>query len=146
MNRRRFLGATILGAGRVISGIPHRSSAVEEFASRDGYIRHELGRWIIGTSLVEKVVRFDNGRLMLASFKNKPSGREYIQGGVVSHEIRLTADGQEITGGRGGWEMMGEGPHRLPQGDSVRFVLQHSGHLAPDAVIWNPTVIVSRRG
>jgi hypothetical protein len=34
----------------------------------------------------------------------------------------------------------------VAQGDSVRFVLQHSGHLAQEAVIWNPTVIVSRRG
>jgi hypothetical protein len=31
-------------------------------------------------------------------------------------------------------------------GDSVRFVLQHSGHLAQEAVIWNPTVVVIRRG
>jgi hypothetical protein len=34
----------------------------------------------------------------------------------------------------------------VAQGDSVRFVLQHSGHLVPEAVIWNPTVVVSRRG
>jgi hypothetical protein len=33
----------------------------------------------------------------------------------------------------------------VAEGDSVRFVLQHSGHIAPDAVIWNPSVIVSRR-
>jgi hypothetical protein len=29
--------------------------------------------------------------------------------------------------------------------DSVRFVLKRSGHTAQDTVIWNPTVIVSRR-
>ena len=34
----------------------------------------------------------------------------------------------------------------VAQGDSVRFVLQHSGHLAQEAVIWNPTVILNRRG
>jgi hypothetical protein len=34
----------------------------------------------------------------------------------------------------------------VAQGDSVRFVLQHSGHLTQEAVIWNPTVVVSRRG
>ena len=33
----------------------------------------------------------------------------------------------------------------VTKGDSVRFVLQHSGHLEHDAVIWNPTVMVSRR-
>ena len=40
-----------------------------------------------------------------------------------------------------GWRSLPVAP-----GDSVRFVLQHSGHLAPEAVIWNPTVVVSRRG
>lgn len=34
----------------------------------------------------------------------------------------------------------------VAQGDSVRFILQHSGRLLQDAVIWNPTVVVSRRG
>jgi hypothetical protein len=34
----------------------------------------------------------------------------------------------------------------VAQGDAVRFVLQHTGHLAPDAVIWNPTVVVIRTG
>ena len=34
----------------------------------------------------------------------------------------------------------------VAQGDSVRFVLQHSGYLVQEAVIWNPTVVVSRRG
>jgi hypothetical protein len=28
----------------------------------------------------------------------------------------------------------------------VRFVLQQSGHLTSEPVIWNPAVVVSRRG
>lgn len=117
MNRRSFLGTTILGAGGVISGIPARLSAAQAIESRDGYIRHEEGRWVLGTAAVEKVVRLENGRLALASFKNKVSGREYIQGGAVSNEVRLSADGQEITGGSGGWVLMGEDSHRLSQGE-----------------------------
>jgi hypothetical protein len=31
-------------------------------------------------------------------------------------------------------------------GDMVRFILQHSGRLAHNAVIWNPTVVVKRKG
>jgi hypothetical protein len=34
----------------------------------------------------------------------------------------------------------------VARGDAVRFVLRHSGHLAEDAVIWNPSVRVVRRG
>lgn len=117
MNRRRFLGTTILGAGGAISAIPGRLSAAPALESRDGYIRQEEGRWVIGTSAVEKVVRLENGRLRLASFKNKFSGREYIQGGAVSNEVRLSADGQEITGGSGGWVLTGEDSHRLSQGE-----------------------------
>jgi hypothetical protein len=117
MDRRSFLGTTILGAGGVISGIPGRLSASEALESRDGYIRHEEGRWVIGTSAAEKVVRLENGRLTLTSFKNKVSGREYIQAGAVSNEVRLSADGQEITGGSGGWVLAGEDSHRLSQGE-----------------------------
>jgi len=117
MDRRRFLGTTILGAGGVISGIPGRLSAGQALENRDGYIRHEEGRWVIGTSAVEKVVRLEDGRLMLASFKNKLSGREYIPAGTVSSEVRFTVDGQEITGGSGGWVLMGENSHQLSQGE-----------------------------
>jgi len=67
MDRRRFLGTTILGAGGVISGIPGRLSAAQALERRDGYIRHEEGRWVIGTTAVEKVVRLENGRLTLAA-------------------------------------------------------------------------------
>jgi hypothetical protein len=34
----------------------------------------------------------------------------------------------------------------VAQGDSVRFVLMHSGHLAAEPVVWNPCVMVSCRG
>jgi hypothetical protein len=34
---------------------------------------------------------------------------------------------------------------QVAKGDSLRFVLQHSGHIAAEAVIWNPTVIVKRQ-
>ena len=33
----------------------------------------------------------------------------------------------------------------VAKGDAVRFVLQHSGRIAQDAVIWNPSVVVRRR-
>ena len=34
----------------------------------------------------------------------------------------------------------------VTKGDSVRFVLKRSGHIAADTVIWNPAVMVRRAG
>jgi hypothetical protein len=130
MDRRRFLGTTFLGAAGAISGLPGRLSGSQVLESGDGYIRHEQGRWVVGTSLVEKIVTLNNGRLALASFKNKLSGREYIQGGAVSNEVRLSADGQEITGGSGGWVLMGEDSHRLSQGELQLDLKLRHGPLA----------------
>ena len=117
MDRRKFLETTLLGTGAALSGVSARAVVSPAFESRDGYVRHGPGRWVIGTSCAEKVITLDAGRLALTSFKNKISGREYIQGAASSDEIRLTADGQEITGGSGGWELMGEDSHRLSQGE-----------------------------
>ena len=116
MDRRRFLETTIVSAGAAITGVPNRLGSSPLLESRDGYVRHQQGRWVIGTSLVEKVIALDDGRLSLTSFKNKISGRECIQAGAPSNEIRLTADGEEITGGSGGWVLVGEDSHRLSQG------------------------------
>ena len=33
----------------------------------------------------------------------------------------------------------------VSKGDWVRFVLQHSGQIAHNAVIWNPTLVVRRK-
>ena len=33
---------------------------------------------------------------------------------------------------------------RVKKGDEIRFILQRSGRIARDTVIWNPTVVVSR--
>ena len=98
MNRRKFLETTIIGAGGAISGVPGRLSASEPLESRDGYIRHEADRWVIGNSLVEKVVTLTDGRLLLTSFKNKylrsrvHPGRCFVTGGPAYR------DGQVITG------------------------------------------------
>ena len=93
MDRRRFLGTTILGAGGVISGIPGRLSAAQALERRDGYIRHEEGRWVIGTSAVEKVVRLENGRLTLAARRAHQRQRWFkrAQGWRTGCEGRISA-------------------------------------------------------
>ena len=111
MDRRRFLG--LLGASGVISGVPSQLSPSKALNSRDGYIRREPGRWVIGTSVVEKVVTLSDGRLTLTSFKNKPANREYVQAGAISSEVRLTIDGQETTGASGNWGLIEESSYQL---------------------------------
>jgi hypothetical protein len=130
MDRRRFLQTTMLGAGGALSGPQGRLLASQALESSDGYLRHEQGRWVIGTSVVEKVITLDEGRLVLTSFKNKLSGREYIQDGARSNELRLTVDGQEITGGSSGWTLVGEDSHRLSQGELQLDLKLRHGPLA----------------
>jgi hypothetical protein len=146
MDRRRFLGTAILGsAAGAISGLPGRLSAAPALESRDAYIRSEEGRWVIGTSTVEKVVRLENGRLTLASFMNKVSGRECIQGGAVSNEVRLSGDGQEITGGSGGWVLLEEDSHRLSQGElQLDLKLRHGPWVVTKHYIAYPGCSVIR--
>ena len=74
-----------------------------DLRSGDGYIRKEDNRWVIGTAMVEKTISLNRGSLTLTSFKNKASQREYVQGGVASGEIRLTANGEEYYRER--WQM-----------------------------------------
>ena len=59
MDRRKFLETTLAGAGAAMSGVPDRLMASQAVESRDGYVRHEQGRWVIGTSSVEKVITLD---------------------------------------------------------------------------------------
>ena len=75
---------------------------------------------------MEKVVTLNDGRLALASFKNKISARELIQGGMSSDQIRFQTDGQEITGQAAGWKLVGEDSRQLPQGElQLDLKLQH---------------------
>src|SRR5689334_9037529 len=99
VERRDFLMTCILVLSGTFSGVPQMISSDRlHMQIRDGYIRRENSRWIIGTSLVEKAIVLDRGRLLLSSCMNKKCNREYVQNGVVSDEVRFTADGKEITG------------------------------------------------
>jgi hypothetical protein len=115
MDRRKFLETTIMGAA--MTAASGRVAAIQDRASRDGHIRHEQNRWIIGTSFVEKVITLEDGRLSLSSFRNRITGRECIQGSASSDEIRLTVDGQEFTGASGNWQLVGDASQHLSQGE-----------------------------
>ena len=149
MNRRRFLEATILGAGGTITGLPafsqgrafSRGLSLESF---DSYLRQEGNRWIMGTSRVEKTIELDHGRIQLTSFKNKISGREYIQNGAVSDEILFMADGHEVSGSDGRWDMVDVSSHRLAQGElQLDLALRHGSlQTVKHYVIYPKTSII----
>ena len=97
-----------------------------DLTSGDGYIRREDNRWVIGTAMVEKTISLNRGSLTLTSFKNKASQREYVQGGVASSEIRLTANGEDITGSDGKWTLVREERYQMAQGElELKLTLRH---------------------
>src|SRR3981081_1114145 len=76
--------------------------------SADGYVRREGNEWILGTSRVERRVRLANGRFVLASLRNKISGREYQDATAAPAEIRFVADGQDVSASTWSWKLRGE--------------------------------------
>jgi hypothetical protein len=76
--------------------------------SEDGYVRRDGNEWTIGTSLVEKTIRLANGRFVLASLRNKKSGREYQDAENVSGEIRFFANGRDVNAANWYWKLRGE--------------------------------------
>ena len=85
--------------------------------SADGYMRHEGNEWILGTSRVERRVRLANGRFVLASLRNKISGREYQDATAAPAEIRFVADGQDVSASTWSWKLRGEHSVRGAQGE-----------------------------
>jgi hypothetical protein len=145
MDRRQFLEAAIIGVGGNLSGFPQITPGPSHLESGDGYLRRENGRWVMGTSTVEKTLTLEGGRLVLSSFKNKISGRDYIQDRVVSGELRLTADGEEITGNSEGWTLVRENSSRLPQGElQLDLTLRHGPLEVTKHYVIYPTTPVIR--
>lgn len=72
----------------------------------DAYVNYDesTNTWIIGTNNVEKKVQLNtNGQFMLTQFKNKNSGRDYIQGIQNSDEFQITVDGTVYSGASTDW-------------------------------------------
>lgn len=72
--------------------------------------------WSIDTGVVRKVVRIDDGRFSLVSFRNLRSGREYVSPSQSSPEIRLSVDGKTITGADNEWTLAGADIREINRG------------------------------
>jgi hypothetical protein len=87
--------------------------------SEEGYISREGMLWRLGTAFVEKKVVFENGRLLLKSFRNKVSGNEMIGTALLSDEFFLTVgdEGERISGSSSGWCLSDSKVTTLKQGE-----------------------------
>ena len=127
---------------------------------KDGY----EGRWVgsgmaaIGRIWMQPGARSDASRTFVApanaeititgSIRKDPSAQN---GHTV--EARILHNDRNLAGdrlGRVAPEFAKTVEYRVERtlvakGDSVRFVLKHSGHIGNEPVIWNPTVVVARR-
>ncbi len=128
MNRREFskicASAAIAGfasdASLATAGEHQAGDSKTESGARssgDAYIRREEMTWIIGTSKVEQRISLLNGHLILKSFKNKISDREYRDLGSDPEQIRLKIDGAEVSSPSWNWTFVRDDSQTLSQGE-----------------------------
>jgi len=74
--------------------------------AQDAYIRRNGDAWTIGTTKVERELRLKNGRLLSTSWKDKKTGQQLLPEGIVSDELQVILDGQQVSGTTGGWALV----------------------------------------
>jgi hypothetical protein len=92
-------------------------AAVAADGSGDAYIRNQGNRWTLGTASVERVVAFEEGRLLLKSFRNKTTGRELAPAASAEFFFRLNENPEPVTSATGPWKLVRAEPTRLGQGE-----------------------------
>ncbi|MCL5098277.1 MAG: hypothetical protein M1608_12270 [Candidatus Omnitrophica bacterium] len=72
------------------------------------YVRQEDNRWTFGTEKVERIVALENGKLLLKSFRDPASGKEFIPQKAESAEFSLALGdaGSVVSGASGGWKLI----------------------------------------
>jgi hypothetical protein len=95
----------------------------------DAYAHRSGMTWTLGTARVEQTISLDNGRLVLNSFRNKSSGREYRDSGSPPSELRFEADGQGVDFPSWRWTFVRDNVQRLPGGEVELDVTLKGGPL-----------------
>src|SRR3984957_2465396 len=124
------------------AGNPNGEAGVQ--THDDAYVRREGMTWVIGTSKAERKVSLQNGGLVLASFKNKLSGREYRDVGPNPAEIRLKVDGTDVSSPMSDWTLVSEHSQQLRQGELQLEIKLRTGPIGVTKhwVIYPRTAIV----
>jgi hypothetical protein len=126
----------------VCSAGPRSGDAyVEQEAIQDGQ------RWNFGTSRVERVVEFSNGRLELKSLRNAHTGRELTSAGMRSEEIffSVAEETNRIHGQSGGWNLVNSDTRILQQGElQLDITLERDGIRVTKSYVVHPLSTVIR--
>ena len=98
--------------------------------AEDAEVRQRGNQWTLRTSRMERVITFEDGRLVLKRFTDRTTGRELVaRGAVVEEFLAPVADGPELqTASAGGWRLLGSKQSKLPQGErQLDIALQREG-------------------
>ena len=87
--------------------------------AEDAEVRQRGNQWTLRTSQMERVIAFEDGRLVLKSFTDRTTGRELVAKGTVVEEfLAPVADGVDRPNGSpGGWRLLGGKQSKLAQGE-----------------------------
>ncbi len=122
-----------LKAGRIVSvasvAIALAAVMARSQPESDAYAHRSGMTWKLGTSRVEQTITLQNGQLVLASFRNKRSGREYRDSGSSPSELRFEADGQEVDAAAWQWTFVRDNVRRLAAGEVQLDIELKSGPL-----------------
>ncbi|HEY0827326.1 MAG TPA: hypothetical protein VGE40_04475 [Bacilli bacterium] len=104
-NKARLVSYLAMMILAVIAAVLLGQGAAHAVTSGDAYITYDspTGTWTMGTALGEQKVQFSSGKFLLKSFKNKSSGREYLESGMISEEFSITVNSTVYTGNSGGY-------------------------------------------
>ena len=86
-------------------------------AENEAYVHRTGTAWTIGTSHVEQTITLQDGRLLLHSFRNKQSNREYRDGGPDPSETRFTVNGQQVAAPSWHWTFVSDKTRHLAHGE-----------------------------
>jgi hypothetical protein len=116
--------------------------------ANDGYIKSEGHRWTLGTAAVERVVAFEDGKLLLKSIRDKATGRELIADGAASDEffVGIADSKQLLTGSTGPWKFVAEKQTTLKQGElQLELTLRRDGLVVTKTYVVYPGSSILRQ-
>ncbi len=104
-------------------------AVVANARAEEAYIQRNGDAWTIGTAKVERELGLKNGRLVSTSWKDKKTGRQLLPEGIVSDELQVILDGQQVSGTTGGWALVRANARALTQGAKQLEITVRRGDL-----------------
>ena len=99
--------------GRDLGAMPNAARAADDGVT----IAKHASAWTIGNDRVERTIVFADGTLRMQSFRDVVSGRQLISPAAAADELGFRQDDQTITGGSGGWSLVGAKDETLQHGE-----------------------------